>query len=29
VQGRGLVERGAVVDPALLADPATPLKTLA
>ena len=29
VQGRGLVERGAVVDPALIADPATPLKTLA
>ncbi|WP_380785436.1 NAD(P)/FAD-dependent oxidoreductase [Sphingomonas sp. R86521] len=29
VQGRALVERGAVVDPALLADPAVPLKTLA
>ena len=29
VQGRALVERGAIVDPALLADPAVPLKTLA
>ncbi len=29
VQGRALVERGAVVDPRLLADPAIPLKTLA
>ncbi len=27
-QGRALVERGAIVDPARLADPETPLKSL-
>jgi hypothetical protein len=29
VQGRGLILSGAAPDPAVLADPATPLKSLA